>query len=122
MGDRLARDHGEEYLLLRAVLDTGNDDVTNIPTADRTGAVADRTQLAWAGGLAFDRHRVPGAVFESRVEGEGAIGVDREIIAAIVLTMRKRPETKYQNPAQQVAVKAKDRVRIVEMKAEEKDS
>ena len=44
------------------------------------------------------------------------------IIAAIALTMRKRPETKYQNPAQQVAVKAKDRVRIVEMKAEEKDS
>jgi NADH-quinone oxidoreductase subunit J len=42
------------------------------------------------------------------------------IIAAIALTMRKRPETKYQNPAQQVAVKAKDRVRIVEMKAEEK--
>ena len=42
------------------------------------------------------------------------------IIAAIALTMRKRPETKYQNPAQQVAVKAKDRVRIVEMKAEDK--
>ncbi len=44
------------------------------------------------------------------------------IIAAIALTMRKRPETKYQNPAQQVAVKAKDRLRVVAMKAEEKDS
>ena len=42
------------------------------------------------------------------------------IIAAIVLTMRKRPETKSQDPAQQVAVKARDRVRVVEMKAEEK--
>jgi NADH-quinone oxidoreductase subunit J len=42
------------------------------------------------------------------------------IIAAIVLTMRKRPETKSQDPAEQVAVKAKDRVRIVEMKVEEK--
>jgi NADH-quinone oxidoreductase subunit J len=42
------------------------------------------------------------------------------IIAAIALTMRKRPETKYQNPAQQVAVRSKDRVRIVEMKAEKK--
>ncbi len=42
------------------------------------------------------------------------------IIAAIALTMRKRPETKSQNPAEQVAVKSKDRVRIVEMKTEEK--
>ena len=44
------------------------------------------------------------------------------IIAAIALTMRKRPETKYQNPAQQVAVKASDRLRVVAMQAEEKDS
>ena len=42
------------------------------------------------------------------------------IIAAIALTMRKRPETKSQDPAEQVAVKAADRVRVVEMKAEEK--
>jgi NADH-quinone oxidoreductase subunit J len=42
------------------------------------------------------------------------------IIAAIALTMRKRPETKYQNPTQQVAVKRTERVRIVEMKAEKK--
>ena len=40
------------------------------------------------------------------------------IIAAIALTMRKRPETKSQNPADQIAVKAKDRVRIVAMKSE----
>ena len=42
------------------------------------------------------------------------------IIAAIALTMRKRPETKYQNPAQQVVVKRADRVRLVKMQAEEK--
>jgi len=42
------------------------------------------------------------------------------IIAAIALTMRKRPETKYQNPSQQVVVKRADRVRLVSMKAEEK--
>jgi NADH-quinone oxidoreductase subunit J len=40
------------------------------------------------------------------------------IIAAIALTMRKRPETRYQNPAEQVAVRKQDRVRIVKMKAE----
>jgi NADH-quinone oxidoreductase subunit J len=43
------------------------------------------------------------------------------IIAAIALTMRKRPETKYQDPSQQVAVKRADRVRLVSMKADEKN-
>ncbi|MBI1423063.1 MAG: NADH-quinone oxidoreductase subunit J [Gammaproteobacteria bacterium] len=42
------------------------------------------------------------------------------IIAAIALTLRHRPRTKYQNPDKQVAVQRKDRVRIVSMKPEEK--
>ena len=42
------------------------------------------------------------------------------IIAAISLTMRKRPGLKKQNIAQQVAVKARDRVRIVNMPSESK--
>ena len=40
------------------------------------------------------------------------------IVAAISLTMRKRPGLKVQNIAKQVAVRAKDRVRIVKMDAE----
>jgi NADH-quinone oxidoreductase subunit J len=44
------------------------------------------------------------------------------IIAAIALTMRRRPETKYQNPVDQVAVRRADRVRLVKMKAREKRS
>jgi NADH-quinone oxidoreductase subunit J len=42
------------------------------------------------------------------------------IIAAIALTMRRRPETKYQNPVTQVAVKRADRVRLVKMRSEGK--
>ena len=42
------------------------------------------------------------------------------IIAAITLTMRKRPGIKVQDIAEQVAVRAKDRVRIVKMDAEKK--
>ena len=43
------------------------------------------------------------------------------IIAAIALTMRKRPETtKYQDPAQQILVKRSDRIRLVKMPAEKK--
>lgn len=43
------------------------------------------------------------------------------IIAAIVLTMRKRVGSKAQNPAEQVKVRSVDRVRIVKMEAESKD-
>jgi NADH-quinone oxidoreductase subunit J len=42
------------------------------------------------------------------------------IIAAITLTMRKRPGLKVQNVAKQVAVRAKDRIRVVKMDAEKK--
>lgn len=42
------------------------------------------------------------------------------IVAAITLTMRHRSETKYQNPAQQVSVNRRDRIRIVSMSTEEK--
>ena len=35
------------------------------------------------------------------------------IVAAIALTMRKRPETKYQNPTEQIKVKKADRLKII---------
>ena len=42
------------------------------------------------------------------------------IIAAIGLTMRKRPETRYQDPSEQVRVrKGADRVTLVKMEAED---
>lgn len=44
------------------------------------------------------------------------------IVAAITLTMRKRPNTKFQNPAEQVMVKKSDRLRMVKMKTEERQS
>lgn len=42
------------------------------------------------------------------------------IIAAITLTLRKRPGLKLQIISEQVAVRAKDRIRIVKMKSEER--
>ena len=39
------------------------------------------------------------------------------IIAAIALTLRKRKDSKYQNPSEQVRVKAADRMRVVKMAA-----
>jgi NADH-quinone oxidoreductase subunit J len=43
------------------------------------------------------------------------------IVAAITLTMRKRPGLKQQDISAQVAVHARDRVRIVKMQAERKE-
>lgn len=43
------------------------------------------------------------------------------IVAAISLTLRRRKNTKRQDPAQQVRVKRKDRVRLVSMPSENSD-
>lgn len=40
------------------------------------------------------------------------------IVAAIALTMRRRPETRYQKPSEQVRVKKADRLRVVSMNTE----
>lgn len=44
------------------------------------------------------------------------------IVAAITLTMRRRKNSKYQNPAEQVKVKREDRVRMVDMASEQPSS
>jgi len=41
------------------------------------------------------------------------------IIAAIALTLRRRPKTKYQNPDVQISVQRNDRIRMVKMNSEE---
>jgi len=43
------------------------------------------------------------------------------IVAAIALTLRRRKDTKYQDPARQVAVRREDRVRLVSMPAEKEE-
>ncbi len=42
------------------------------------------------------------------------------IVAAIALTMRRRPNTRHQSPSKQIQVLKEDRLRVVKMKAEEK--
>lgn len=43
------------------------------------------------------------------------------IVAAIALTLRHRKLTRYQDPAKQIAVRPKDRVRVVSMPAEKRN-
>ncbi|BAU48958.1 NADH:ubiquinone oxidoreductase subunit J [Sulfurifustis variabilis] len=42
------------------------------------------------------------------------------IVAAIAITMRRRKDTKYQDPDMQIRVRREDRVRVVKMRAEKK--
>ncbi len=42
------------------------------------------------------------------------------IIAAIALTMRRRPNTRYQSPGKQMQVLKEDRLRVVKMKSEDR--
>ncbi len=42
------------------------------------------------------------------------------IVAAIALTLRRRPDSKYQDPGRQVVVRKEDRIRIVTMPAEKR--
>jgi len=42
------------------------------------------------------------------------------IVAAIALTMRRRPDTKYQAPGRQVRVTKEERLRVVSMEAEKR--
>ncbi|MFN7183847.1 MAG: NADH-quinone oxidoreductase subunit J, partial [Thermomonas haemolytica] len=40
------------------------------------------------------------------------------VVAAVMLTLRRRPGARHQNPSEQVRVRAAERVRMVKMAAE----
>jgi NADH-quinone oxidoreductase subunit J len=65
------------------------------------------SNTAWLGMALFTRFLLPFEV--------AALILTVAVIAAVMLTLRKRVGTRYQNPANQVAVQARDRVRIVKM-------
>jgi NADH-quinone oxidoreductase subunit J len=73
---------------------------------------ADYSNTAELGGLLYTVYVYP---FEI-----AAVVLLVAIVAAIALTLRRRPETKYQNPSEQVSVRREDRVRLVKMAAEKK--
>ena len=65
------------------------------------------SNTAWLGEALFSQFLLPFEV--------AAVILTVAVVAAIMLTLRERTGTRHQSPAQQVAVKASDRVRIVKM-------
>ena len=68
---------------------------------------AGTSNTAWLGHALFTRYLLP---FEI-----AAVILTVAVIAAVVLALRHKPGAKYEKPPQQVAVKARDRIRIVKM-------
>lgn len=84
--------------------------LTEVPAPAAHGPHYDNTRVL--GELLYTRYLYP---FEI-----AAVVLLVAIIAAIALTLRHRPGTKYQDPSEQVQVRPQDRLRIVRMASEKK--
>jgi NADH-quinone oxidoreductase subunit J len=82
--------------------------LTDAPVADAVALKAGNTKML--GFEVYTRYLYPLQI--------AAVLLLVAIIAAIALTLRRRKDSKYQNPSDQVRVRAADRMRIVQMKAE----
>jgi len=73
-------------------------------------AAAAGSNLKWIGQTLFSKYMLP---FEI-----AAVILTVALVVAVMLTLRRRPGTKHQDPSRQVAVRRDDRVRLVKMPAE----
>ena len=83
-----------------------------IDPANNPALVDAGSNIEWIGRAMFTDYLLP-------FEIAGVI-LTVAIIAAITLTLRRRPGTKHQDAGRQVLVRAEDRVRLVKMDAETK--
>jgi NADH-quinone oxidoreductase subunit J len=82
--------------------------VTDVPVADAAALKLGNTKML--GIEVYTKYLYPLQI--------AAVVLLVAIVAAIALTLRRRKDSKYQNPSDQVRVRAVDRVRVVKMKAE----
>ena len=86
-----------------------------VPLADNAAvATADVSNTAWLARALFTEFMLPFEV--------AAVILTVAVVAAVMLTLRRRGGTKHQNPLVQSRVKAADRVRIIKMDAEKSAS
>ena len=80
-----------------------------LPAPAEPAAAAGMSNTVWLANALFSQYLLPFEV--------AALILTVAIVAAVPLTLRHRVGTKTQNPARQVMVQARDRVRIVKMNA-----
>ena len=71
---------------------------------------AGKSNIEWIGETLFSKYILP---FET-----AAVILTVALVVAVMLTLRRRPGTKHQDPSRQVAVRREDRVRLVKVQAE----
>lgn len=79
-------------------------------SATDPAAAAGLSNIQWLGRTLFSHYVL---AFET-----AAVILTVAIVAAVMLTLRRRPGVKYQDPARQSAVRRDDRIRVLKMKAE----
>ena len=79
-------------------------------SASDPATAAGTGNLQWIGQALFTRFMLPFEV--------AAVILTVAIVVAVMLTLRRRPGTKTQDPSRQVMVRREDRVRLIKMKAE----
>ena len=80
------------------------------PLADNAAVAADVPNTTWLARALFTDFMLPFEV--------AAVILTVAVVAAVMLTLRRRGGTKHQDPSAQARVKAADRIRIVKMDAE----
>ncbi|MDH3389176.1 MAG: NADH-quinone oxidoreductase subunit J [Gammaproteobacteria bacterium] len=100
-------------IMLGLMLSVVTSDVFVLDTGEPLPKPADYSNTKALGGVLYTDY-----VFAFEI---AAVILLVAIIAAISLTMRKRAQTKYQNPSLQNKVRKADRLRIVKMPSEEKE-
>ena len=80
------------------------------PTDNAAAVAADTSNVTWLARSLFTEYLLP---FEF-----AAVILTVAVVAAVMLTLRRREGLKTQNPTEQTMTKAKDRLRMVKMAAE----
>ena len=81
-----------------------------VPLADNAAVAADVPNTVWLARALFTDFMLPFEV--------AAVILTVAVVAAVMLTMRRRPGAKHQNPSLQARTRAGDRIRMVKMDAE----
>ncbi len=82
---------------------------TQIPLADNAAVATDVPNTTWLARALFTEFMLPFEV--------AAVILTVAVVAAVMLTLRRRPGAKHQDPSAQSRVKAGDRVRMIKMDA-----
>ena len=97
-------------MLVQSLALIGVKAAAQVPLADNAAVAADVPNTVWLARALFTDFMLPFEV--------AAVILTVAVVAAVMLTLRRRPGAKHQNPSLQARTRAGDRIRMVKMDAE----